>query len=453
VSKKAGSTSDKGQSLVEMAIIAPILIIMFIGVFEVGWAIRGFLVLANTNRETVRYSVKTGVLDFSIKDPATVGFDVVLSHTINSLADQLPLEFDVGNANNTVIMSHFVIDTGFPCVEYQGGRPKLDVDEGSYVFDDDCDCNESDPDAAQWFTNDDLIAHPGDPMYPHYGQTYGISRTTRLGDGDYSVLAKELTLENNQYNCNVLKNGGSVASLSSNNLMIAEAFYDQSQLMGVPFISNRLTDPIPLYTHTAMRIVSSRDADTTETVGDTCALFPITFPEDSLVNPDDPPEQPIDAYEGSASGNFGWLYWNSDPSETNGINYIEESLINPNLSMNDYTADQDDPQSPDDHSININDYMAGRTGVGNSSTVDAFLEDAVGTIVLVPIYDEIGTKGGNGASYKISHFARIRIDRICLPSNNCIDPNTGKKISGSNKLIQATFLEYDDDACGPPDPE
>lgn len=276
-SKKAGRASDKGQGLVEMALVAPILLILFIGVFEVGWAIRGFLVLANTNRETVRYSVKTGVLDFSIKDPTTVGFDVVLSHTINSLAEQLPLAFDVGTANNTVIMSHFVIDTGFPCVEYQGGRPRIDS-EGNYVFDDDCDCNESDPDAVQWFTRDDLIAYPGDPLYPHYGQTYGISQTTRLGGGDYSVLAKELALENNQYNCNILKNGGSVTSLSSNNLMIAEAFYDQSQLLGVPFISNKLTDPIPLYTHTAMRIVSSRDADTTETVGPVCALFPITFP-------------------------------------------------------------------------------------------------------------------------------------------------------------------------------
>jgi len=356
---------------------------------------------------------------------------------------------------NTVIMSHFVIDTGYPCVRYQGGKPKLDPD-GGYEFDPvwfnaNCDCNETDPDAAQWFTRDDLIAHPGDPAYPHYVETYGISQTTRLGDGDYSVIAKELALENNQYNCNVLKNGGSPTSLSANNLIIAEAFYDQSQLMGVPFISNQLTDPIPLYSHTAMRIVSSRDSDTTETVGPTCSLFPITFPEYTLDDPDNPTSgQIIDAYEGDSAGNFGWMYWNSAPSATTGINYIEEALINPYLSMNDYVADPSDPQNPDT-SISINDHIAGRTGVGNSDTIDDYLEDALGSIVYVPVYEAV-QNGGSNTYYEISHFARVRIDMICLPRNNCIDPNTGSKISGSDKLIRATFLDYADDICGPPDP-
>jgi hypothetical protein len=121
--------------------------------------------------------------------------------------------------------------------------------------------------------------------------------------------------------------------------------------------------------------------------------------------------------------------------------------------MTDYTADEDDPQYPNDHSISINDNIAGRTGTGNSSTVDDYLELATGTVVYVPIYETIGASGGAGASYKISHFARVRIDMVCLPRNNCIDPNTGQRISGSNKLIRATFLEYADDICGPPDPE
>ena len=59
------TNNERGQSLVEMAIITPILILLFLGVFEVGWALRGYLVLANVNRETVRFSVKSGNLDFS----------------------------------------------------------------------------------------------------------------------------------------------------------------------------------------------------------------------------------------------------------------------------------------------------------------------------------------------------------------------------------------------------
>ncbi|MFC1974780.1 Ig-like domain-containing protein [Chloroflexota bacterium] len=441
--KTAKTQGEKGQSLVEMAIILPLLLLLFVGVFEVGWAVRGYLVLANVNRETVRYGIKNGVLDYSIKDPATVGYDKVLSHTMDSLASQLPLEF-AANPNTTVIMSHFVIDTAFPCIRYQGGKPVV-----PYEFDSACDCTEDDPNHSQWFTGDDLIAHPGDPNYPHYLETYGISRTTRLGDsGDYQPFVDQLTLENNQLNCTILKTG-SAGELSANNLLIAEAFYDQPQLLGVPFLSNSLTDPIPFYSHTAMRLVSSREADTTNTVGPVCELLPITFPESALDDPDNPtPGQSIDAFQGSASGNFGWMYWNSDPSNTTGINYIEEALANPRLSMNDFIADEDDPDCDGyatgecpDTAINIADWVTGRTGVGNNSTIDDLLESYRGKTVLVPVYDDIGSQSGANASYSISHFALITIDEVCLPRNSC------PGVSGNEKLIRATIVKYDDEAC------
>jgi len=41
--------NKKGQSLVEMALIAPILLLMFLGVVEVGWALRNFIVVQNAN--------------------------------------------------------------------------------------------------------------------------------------------------------------------------------------------------------------------------------------------------------------------------------------------------------------------------------------------------------------------------------------------------------------------
>ena len=40
---KVGPPGEKGQSLVEMAIITPLLLLLFIGVIEVGWAIRGYI--------------------------------------------------------------------------------------------------------------------------------------------------------------------------------------------------------------------------------------------------------------------------------------------------------------------------------------------------------------------------------------------------------------------------
>ena len=307
--------NEKGQSLVETAIILPILLLLFLGVIEVGWAIRGYLVLVNVNRESVRYAVKNQVLSYAQKDPATVGYDKVLSHTIDSLANQLPLDF-TASANTTVIMSHFVIDTGFPCVRYQGGDPVV-----PYEFDPTCDCNEDDPNHPQWFARDDLIAHPGDPNYPHYLQVYGINQETRLEKGDYQAMADQLTLENNQLNCAILKTG-TAGEISENNLFIAEAFYDQPQLLGVPFLSNKLTDPIPFYTHTAMRIVASRETDTSDTVGPTCEVYPITFHDGIFPDPDNPVSgQDIDAFQGSDPGNFGWMTWNPDPSHNRSIEH------------------------------------------------------------------------------------------------------------------------------------
>lgn len=427
---------QKGQSLVEMAIATPILLIMLIGVFEVGWALRGYIVLANVNRESVRFGVKNGVLDYSIKNPATVGYNTVLSHTTAALASQLPLEF-LNNPNSTIIMSHIVADTGFPCAKYQGSNLKV-----PYEFDAaSCDCTEDDPDAAQWFTRDDLVLHPDLPGYDYYAQTYGLPRTTRLGGGSYAELAAEVALANNQFNCNVLKTG-SGGEMSINNMFITEVFYDQPQLFGLPFVSNRLTDPIPFYAHTAMRIVTSREADTNDTIGPTCELFPITFPSemfsDQGYDPDNPPSNiPIDAFESRDPGNFGWLTWNPDPSHNNAP-YIWEELTNLRLSMTDYT----DPTDANDHSLNLEGWIS--SGPGVVASAEDFLQTHVGRTVYVPVHGAT-TGSGQNVNYQITHFARITINEICLPNSVCSRGDYSGSQDG--KLIRATFLEYVDDVC------
>ena len=433
-------SKQRGQSLVEMAIATPLLIIMLIGVFEVGWAIRGYLVLSNVNREAVRFAVKAGTLDFSIRNPATVGYDKVLSHTTASLAQQIPLEFFGVNANTTVIMSHIVADTGFPCVKYQGGEPKV-----PYEFDPACNCNVDDPNHPQWFTRDDLVLYPGVPGYAYYAQTYGISRTTRLGGGNYQVEADKLKLENNRFNCTVLKTGAN-GEMSANNIFIAEAFFDQPQLFGVPFISNRLTDPIPFYAHTAMRIVDTREANRTDTIGPTCEVYPITFDDGIFDNPDNPaPGQAIDAFEGDGEGNFGWMNWN--PGD-NSNGYIIEELFNPRLATHDFVGLTPPPGlSPDSTNTGINrgDWVSGSTGVSNSSGVQDQLAGLEGRTIRVPIYDTTSGTGSN-KGYHVSHFALITINRICLPSNQC---GRDLDLNGSEKAIFATFVGYDDEACMP----
>jgi hypothetical protein len=41
---------------------------------------------------------------------------------------------------------------------------------------------------------------------------------------------------------------------SANSVIVVEIYFNQPQLLGVPFVSNSLTDPVHLYAYTEMRI-------------------------------------------------------------------------------------------------------------------------------------------------------------------------------------------------------
>jgi hypothetical protein len=248
-SNSASQTSQRGQSLVETALITPLLLLMFLGVIEVGWALRGYLVLLNANREATRFAARGTYLDFSQPDIGNVGYQFVLQHAMDSLSDQLLLEF-IDEPNATMIITHMDIDTGYPCrVEDQ-------------PCDDECFAN---PDTT-YATDDEIILPPpvgagygGDPaliISDTFRAQYGIgapNHTTLITD----TLWEELRAQNEALNCQLMAKDPDVPP-SVNSVIIVEIFYDQPQLLGVPIVSNRFTDPIPLYTHTMMRIAESR---------------------------------------------------------------------------------------------------------------------------------------------------------------------------------------------------
>jgi hypothetical protein len=222
-SNSASQTSQRGQSLVETALITPLLLLMFLGVIEVGWALRGYLVLLNANREATRFAARGAYLDFSQPDIEKVGYQFVL-------------------------ITHLDIDTGYPCEDQD--------------CDDECSAN---PDSV--YPNDDLVILP-----PPVGAGYGsdpaliISDTFRaqygIGAPNHTTLITDtlwegLRAQNEALNCQLMAKDPAV-SPSPNSVIIVEIFYDQPQLLGVPIVSNRFTDPIPLYTHTMMRIAVSR---------------------------------------------------------------------------------------------------------------------------------------------------------------------------------------------------
>ncbi|HMR67986.1 MAG TPA: pilus assembly protein [Anaerolineae bacterium] len=318
---------EKGQSMAEIAIIAPLLIFMMIGVFEVGWALRGYLVLINVNREITRFAIRPGYMDFSTHTSVISSYNRVRDWVDTSLSGQLDLDFEAADvdgdeANATLIISHLVVDTGEPC-------PNMSPST-------DCGCISTNP-----FPQDDLIIHPAMPGFEYQSTLFGRGENlagnpvvTRI---DYSTVADRMTAENNTFNCDIIKRGG-VAS--ANNVIITELFYDQPQLFGFPLISNPFTDPVPLYAHTTMRLISAARSSGTEkgnltdgigTIGPVCFAYPMLAPnKESLIA-----GQQINIVQN------GWLKWNAsgpEPPLNNDEEYVEASLLFPQMSVSDFQA-------------------------------------------------------------------------------------------------------------------
>jgi hypothetical protein len=318
--------SEAGQSLVEMMIATPLLIFMMIGVFEVGWALRNYLVLVNVSREITRFAVRPGYMNFSTSADVEASFDRVRGWVDTTISGQIPLDFTetdgdgdgFGDGNATVIISHIVADTGFPCE---------DIDSAACSS---CDAF-ADP-TYNPFPYDDIIIHPGMANFGYQTATYGPVATVTGPRATRQInagLIDQVVADNNKFNCEVIKKAGVP---SANNLIVTELFYDQPQLFGFPLISNPYTDPVPLYSHTTMRLIgAARSAGKAEgslvagidTIGPICLAYPL------VIGSNVPHGSKVDILPN------GWLKWN--PAATlPDQDYLEYSLQFPQMSLNDF---------------------------------------------------------------------------------------------------------------------
>jgi hypothetical protein len=429
--KQAGSQRASGQSLVEMAIISPLLILMLIGVLEVGWAIRGYVVMLNADREATRFSARGYYLDFNERNPNDIGYVRVLSHTLDSLARQLPFDVVSANPNGTLIVSHFVVDTGKPCADPPcnddcaaayavQGRPDTSL----------CDCSSPDRREAD-YPYDDWVAHPGMPDYQHFATYYGIPRESRI---NYEEEVAKLKEQNDAFNC-MLNLKDPAAPWSVNSGVMVEMFYDQPQLLGVPIISNHFTDPVHFYGNTWMRINSMSEES------GLCELLPIAVHISTLESLDigDPTGN---IRNGSGTGDFGWLRWNIDTdvitSDPNSSEYLAKEIEELRLAGTDFQEAYvpSDPTQlctdPDDDKLDAGDCVWALTGNVNSDAVRGQLDFRTDQVRYVPVWDKAIGSGSNVA-YRIVRFAKIRL--------------TGYKLTSDEKKIWGTFEGWDDDAC------
>ncbi|HEV8229578.1 MAG TPA: TadE/TadG family type IV pilus assembly protein [Candidatus Limnocylindria bacterium] len=113
---------DRGQALVETAFVLPLLLILIVGLFDVGRAIWLSNTLATAVREGSRYGVVHGALSGSPTGPGSASYtppdvDTAITAQVRRYAIGVPASLDVrstwpdGNANRG---SRVVVSASFP---------------------------------------------------------------------------------------------------------------------------------------------------------------------------------------------------------------------------------------------------------------------------------------------------------------------------------------------------
>lgn len=220
------SCQPKGQSLVETALIAPLVVFLLIGLFEVGWALRGYLVLANANREAARFATRPHYLQYD--EPTYMS---VVNQALNSIAGQIPF-----TATGTMMIHVIRIDTQQVC------------DPGDCSNNPDFNCKI----AVTAPYSPTIVISPISSLTVTYKYPVTSTEISRL---DMPKLVQEAVAYNREFDCKLMKKG-IVPSVDER--VYVEMWYHQPQLFGFPFISNPFTDPVPMYGHTVMRMVPTR---------------------------------------------------------------------------------------------------------------------------------------------------------------------------------------------------
>jgi hypothetical protein len=92
--------SQHGQSFVEMAVTLPLILLVFLGMVEVGFAAHTYLVVVNASREGARFGSR-GV---------HVSTDDIISVVETAIQSNFDLNFEGEDANATIIVSEIDID-------------------------------------------------------------------------------------------------------------------------------------------------------------------------------------------------------------------------------------------------------------------------------------------------------------------------------------------------------
>lgn len=196
--------SERGQNMVEIMLVLPILLVVFFGMIEVGWWVHSYVTVATAAREGARYGSR------GLHLPA----DEIADVTKVAMAGTINVDLVGSDANTTIIVT------------------EVDVDpDGTY-------------DIFETYTLGDLP----------------VSSAICLVDpcASDSINLKIVRDENVTFNGDPILCTEDPAIGCRNDLVIVEIFHRHNLVLGTVFVTDFLPDVIPVDARGVMRVMMER---------------------------------------------------------------------------------------------------------------------------------------------------------------------------------------------------
>ena len=191
--RRSMNQTSKGQSLVELTLVLPILLLMLLGLMELGMLLRAYLVIVNANREAARFASRGTFTDEQVVQRAMV-----------SVSGQLPVQISGPDANTQIVITHFTI--------------------------------------------------PAETNRAATYQTPYITGTLNINSKiDPDVYVVKLKQENDVFNDDLVTSQPN-AIRTSQEIVFVEMFFTHDQVLKAPIVEWLFPDPMLIYSMTMMRV-------------------------------------------------------------------------------------------------------------------------------------------------------------------------------------------------------
>jgi hypothetical protein len=210
----------EGQSLVEMALTLPVLILMFAGLVEVGAALRDYLIVVNANREGTRFAARGRW--FGSQEDVQHIFERIVAAAGTEQRGERSVPFlraldlgDLGESNATVAIHYIEVP------------PQWDRDGNKQI--------RSPVVNGPWYTG-----------------------TLHLGASQVNVatVAEEARQANEEFNAKYFADPDTqiLDIPSADDFVIVEVWYEHEQLLKLPVFTKILPEKFTLYAQSTMRV-------------------------------------------------------------------------------------------------------------------------------------------------------------------------------------------------------